>query len=74
MEENTVRELQSGKTMHADTIVSFIKKTDKEIQKFFWDLDLEKVDFLGCSAMYTSEKIDSIIHYLKFIQKNLKNK
>lgn len=60
--------------MSADRIVTFIKRTNKTIQEFFWDIDFEKVDFTGCSSMYTIEKIDGMISYLQFLKKSLKNK
>lgn len=69
-----VRELAAGKTMYADKIVTFIKKTNKSVQDFFWSVDFDKVDFHGCSSMYTIEKIDSLISYLQFLKKGLKNK
>ena len=74
MENDGIRELAPGKTMYADGIVTFLKKEKANVEKYFWDIDFDKVDFHGCSAGYVAEKVDYLIQYLQFIKKGLKNK
>lgn len=57
--------------MHADKIVSTVKRQRLEIIEFFND---EPIDFLGCSKIYCEEKINYLISALKDLKKELKIK
>lgn len=61
-------------TTNASVIVSLIKQKDKEIKEFMRTIDLDDVDFVGCSSMYVIEKIDMLINYLKCLKADIKNK
>ena len=52
-------------------VVSYLKTINKEIHKIADEMD-EGIDFTGCSEMYVTEKIDSLILALKYLRNTVK--
>ena len=57
--------------MKTQYIVGYLKTVTKEIHRITDDID-EGVDFVGCSEMYVTEKIEATILALKYLRSTLK--
>lgn len=55
--------------IHADEIVSYLKKTTRVLENYSM---INEVDFFGCSYNYCIEKINRLENTLKYLKKNLK--